>query len=254
MQYKWIEYSTPGEAIAHLVLKRADRRNALNCEMMNEICQVIQELQFSECRVLLISGDGPAFCSGLDLEEASDNSKIDVVADHIERLLTVVYNTPLVTIALLHGDALAGGAGLASACDFVLAATHVRIGFPEVRRGLVAAMIAAPLIRKVGVGGACELLLTGEAVGGVRAVELGLANRCVDEKTLRDEGLKLAQAVLQGAPEAVKATKRLIGQLSSGDFTQDLRKGKTVYLEARKSDEAREGIASFLEKRTPGWG
>jgi methylglutaconyl-CoA hydratase len=218
--------------------------------MMNEICQVIQEQQFSECRVLILSGDGPAFCSGLDLGEAAE---ADVVADHIERLFTVLYNTPLVTIALLHGDALAAGAGIASACDLVLTVPAARIGFPEVKRGLVAAMVAALLIRRIAVGGMRELLLTGEAVSGERAVELGLANRCVDEQSLRDEGLKLAKTILQGAPEAVKATKRLIGQLPSGDFIQDLRNGKTAYLEARKTDEAREGIASFLEKRTPDW-
>lgn len=253
MEYKYLDVSSMGDTVVKVTLKRADRRNALNRELMNELCKAIEDLQFSECRVVLLSGDGPTFCSGLDLEEASDDGLSDSIAEHIARLFTVIYKTPIVTIALLHGDALAGGGGLAAACDFVLMAPQAKIGFPETRRGLVAAVVAAVLIRRIEPRVMRELMLTGEAVSGERATELGLATRIVKDDVLEKEGMKLANLVLLGGPEAVKATKRLICQLTPGDFTEDLRKGLAVHQEARHSKEAQEGIASFLEKRTPVW-
>lgn len=253
MSYKNLEVSFSGDALATIMMKRPEKRNALNRELMNDLCKAVEDLQFSECRVVLLTGEGPSFCAGLDLEEAADDALADSIAEHVSRLFTVIYNTPLVTIALVKGDALAGGAGLAAACDFVLASPKARIGFPETRRGLVAAIVAAVLIRRIEPRVMRELLLTGESVEGAQAVSCGLATRIVPEDVLMKEGDRLAKTILQGGPEAVKATKQLIAQLTPGDFTEDLRRGLSVHQGARHSKEAHEGIGSFLEKRSPVW-
>lgn len=253
MEYNHIGLEGLGNAVVKLTLKRPDKRNALNRDMMNELCKAVEELQFSECRVILLAGEGKCFCSGLDLEEASDESLSDSIAEHISRLFTVMYNTRLVTIALVQGDAFAGGAGLAAACDFVLISPQAKIGFPETRRGLVAAIVAAVLIRRIEPRAMRELMLTGEAVDCNRAVELGLATRIVKAEALDKEARALADKILLGGPEAVKATKRLIVELTPGDFTEDLRKGLDIHKESRHTKEAQEGITSYLEKRTPAW-
>jgi len=153
----------------------------------------------------------------------------------------------------VHGAAVAGGAGIMSACDFVVAAQRTKIGYPEVRRGLVAGLVMTFLRRQVSERNMRELLLGSELIDADRAKEIGLVNRVVAHDNLMTEALSLAGSALQGAPAAVAQTKRLIDELWWRSVKQDVDLALKYHMEARESAEAREGIAAFNEKRKPNW-
>jgi len=159
----------------------------------------------------------------------------------------------LITIAAVHGAAVAGGAGIMSACDFVVAAEGTRIGYPEVRRGLLAGLVMTFLRRQVGERNMRELLLGSELIKAERAKEIGLVNRVVAQDDLIGEAQKFADSVLQGAPKALAQTKRLIEELWWRSMKEDVDLALNYHMQARESDEAREGIAAFNEKRLPNW-
>jgi methylglutaconyl-CoA hydratase len=167
--------------------------------------------------------------------------------------LITISETRLITIAAVHGAAVAGGAGIMSACDFVVAAVRTKIGYPEVRRGLVAGLVMTFLRRQIGERNMRELLLGSELIDAERAREIGLLNRVAAQDNLMSEALNFAESVLQGAPGAVTQTKRLIDELWWRSVKQDVKLALKYHLEARESDEAREGIAAFNEKRKPNW-
>src|SRR5438552_14375214 len=152
-----IERQTP--QIAIVTLNRPERRNALTIELMNELIAAIKVAsdQPNE-RVLILRGAGAAFCTGLDLKEAADSKKAHPTAEMVAKTLITLAETRLVTIAAVHGAAVAGGAGIMSACDFVVAAERTKIGYPEVRRGLVAGLVMTFLRRQVGERNMRELL------------------------------------------------------------------------------------------------
>jgi methylglutaconyl-CoA hydratase len=169
-----------------------------------------------------------------------------------ETLLTLS-QTRLVTIAAVHGAAVAGGAGIMSACDFVVAAEGTKIGYPEVRRGLVAGLVMTFLRRQTGERNMRELLLGSELIDAERAKEIGLVNRVVSQENLMTEAQKFADSVLQGAPDALTQTKRLIEEIWWHPVKEDIDLALKYHMQARESSEAREGIAAFNEKRPPDW-
>jgi len=171
----------------------------------------------------------------------------------VAKTLITLAETPLVTIAAVHGAAVAGGAGIMSACDFVVAAEKTKIGYPEVRRGLVAGLVMTFLRRQVGERNMRELVLGGELIDAERAREIGLVNRVVAPDQLLYEAQRFADSVLQGAPNAVAETKRLIEELWSTSVKEDVDLALKHHMQARESAEAREGIAAFNEKRPPNW-
>jgi methylglutaconyl-CoA hydratase len=171
----------------------------------------------------------------------------------VARMLLALAETRLVTIAIVHGAAVAGGAGIMSACDFVIAAEHTKIGYPEVRRGLVAGLVMTFLRRQLRERDLRELLLASELIGSERAREIGLVNRVVSSGELESEAQKIAAAVLQGAPGAISNSKRLMEELWSTPVREDIEVALRHHMEARESGEAREGIAAFNEKRPPSW-
>ena len=155
------------------------------------------------------------------------------------------------TIAALNGAALAGGAGLATACDFVIATESAQIGYPEVRRGLVAAMVLHDLVRQVGERRARWLLLTGTPITAVQAEQWGLVNRVVPAGACLDEALALSRSMLGCGPRAIETVKRLIAEASGQPH--DLRGAAAILAQVRVSTEAQEGIRAFLERRPPEW-
>jgi methylglutaconyl-CoA hydratase len=167
--------------------------------------------------------------------------------------LITISQTRLTTIAAVHGAAVPGGAGIMSACDFVVAAQGTKIGYPEVRRGLVAGLVMTFLRWQVGERNVRELLLGSELIDADRAKEIGLVNRVVPQADLMNEAQKLVQSVLQGAPGALAQTKRLIEELWSSSVKEDVDLALNYHMQARESEEAREGIAAFNEKRKPNW-
>lgn len=247
-----IEKVSPQITIA--TLNRPERRNSLTIELLNELISAINVASDQpEQRVLILRGAGAAFCTGLDLKEAADQTKAQATAEMVAKTLVAIAETRLVTIAAVHGAAVAGGAGIMSACDFVVAAEKTKIGYPEVRRGLVAGLVMTFLRRQVGERNLRELVLGSELIDAERAREMGLVNRVVPRDEVMNEAQKFADSVLQGAPKAIAQTKHLIEELWSTSVKQDVDRALKHHMEARESNEAREGIAAFNEKRKPNW-
>ncbi|PYL57102.1 MAG: enoyl-CoA hydratase/isomerase family protein [Verrucomicrobia bacterium] len=247
-----IERQTP--QIAIVTLNRPERRNALTIELLNELTAAIKVASDEPHeRVLILRGAGVAFCTGLDLKEAADPKKAQITADLVAKTLITLSQTRLITIAVVHGAAVAGGAGIMSACDFVVAAERTKIGYPEVRRGLVAGLVMTFLRRQVGERIMRELVLGSELIDAKRALEIGLVNRVVAKDDLMSEAEKFADSVLQGAPNALTQTKKLIEELWSSSVKEDVDLALKHHMQARESAEAREGIAAFNEKRPPKW-
>jgi methylglutaconyl-CoA hydratase len=247
-----IEKQTP--QITVLTLNRPERRNALTIELLSELQAAIKIASDQpQERVIIFRGAGAAFCTGLDLKEAADQTKAHATAEMVANTLIAVSQTRLITIAAVHGASVAGGAGIMSACDFVVAAQRTKIGYPEVRRGLVAGLVMTFLRRQLGERNMRELLLGSELIDAERAREIGLVNRVVAQDDLVSEALKFAESVLQGAPDAVKQTKRLIEELWGHSVKEDVDLALKYHIQARGSAEAREGIAAFNEKRKPNW-
>jgi len=246
-----IEKQTP--QITLLTLNRPERRNALTIELMTELAAAIENAGTDpKQRILILRGAGKAFCTGLDLQEAAKQDP-HATAEMVARTLLALAETRLVTIATVHGAAVAGGAGIMSACDFVVAAEHTKIGYPEVRRGLVAGLVMTFLRRQLRERDLRELLLASELIDAHRARGIGLVNRVVPANELEDEAQKIAASVLQGAPGAINNSKRLMEELWSTFVREDIEVALRHHMEARESSEAKEGIAAFNEKRPPNW-
>ena len=240
--------------ISVVTLNRPERRNALTLELLSELCAAIKVAsEQPEQRVLILRGAGAAFCTGLDLKEAADTTKSHATAEMVANTLIAVSQTRLVTIAAVHGAAVAGGAGIMSACDFVVAAEATKIGYPEVRRGLVAGLVMTFLRRQVGERNMRDLLFSGELITAARAKEIGLINRVAASEEVMNAASEFAASVLQGAPKAQAQTKGLIEELWWRSVKGDVDLALKYHMQARESDEAREGIAAFNEKRKPSW-
>src|SRR6266567_7020247 len=247
-----IEKQTP--QITVLTLNRPERRNALTLDLLNELSAAVKIASDQpQERVLILRGAGAAFCTGLDLKEAADQTKAHATAEAVASTLITISQTHLITVAAVHGAAVAGGAGIMSACDFVVAAHRTKIGYPEVRRGLVAGLVMTFLRRQLSERNMRELLLGSELIDAERAREIGLVNRVVAQDNLMSEALKFAESVLQGAPGAVKQTKRLIDELWWRSVKEDVDLALKYHMQARESAEACEGIAAFNEKRKAKW-
>lgn len=247
-----IEKQTP--QITVVTLNRPERRNSLTIELLNELISAIKVASDqADERVVILRGAGEAFCTGLDLKAAADQSKAHATAEMVAKTLIAIAETRLVTIAAVHGAAVAGGAGIMSACDYVVAAEKTKIGYPEVRRGLVAGLVMTFLQRQVRERNLRELVLGGELIDAKRALEIGLVNRVVPREEVMNEAQKFADSVLQGAPNALTNTKRLIEELWSTSVKEDVDLALKHHMQARESAEAREGIAAFNEKRSPKW-
>src|SRR6184192_1636456 len=246
-----IERQTP--QITLVTLNRPERRNALTIELLTELVAAIKVASDeAHERILILRGAGAAFCTGLDLKAATPQNA-HATAEMVANTLIAISQTRLITIAAVHGAAVAGGAGIMSACDFVVAAKGTKIGYPEVRRGLVAGLVMTFLRRQVGERNMRELLLGSELIDAQRAKEIGLVNRVIAKDVLISEAMKFAQSALQGAPGALAQTKRLIEELWGRSVKEDVDLALKYHIQARESAEAREGIAAFNEKRKPNW-
>lgn len=235
-------------------LNRPDRRNALSIELLESLCLELNQLeQDEENRVVILGGEGKVFSAGLDLREAADTTLVQRSASAVKQTLSQLRSTPLVVIAAVHGGAFAGGAGVMAACDIVIAAEDARISFPEARRGLLPALVMEVLRHKVRAGDLSELLLVGEPVDAARAQQIGLVQRIVPAAQLRDASVAVARSVLAGGPETIRQTKALLGAAFAEHDSAGEPDLIDLHLAARHSDEAREGLAAFNEKRDPKW-
>ena len=242
-------------AITVLTLNRPDKRNALSIELIEHVTRAIEDARKDlNRRVIIIRGEGPAFCAGLDLKEASDPTKAHGSAVGLCEMYRTICESPLITIAAAHGVAMGGGAGLVAACDFAVASEDLRLAYPEVHRGLTAALVTTLLRRQLNDRQVRELVLLGQSVDAQNALELGLLNRVVPSGRLVEAALDLARNACKGAPGAIARSKKLLDDLAPRPISLELNRSIEYHLSARNSAEAQEGVAAFLEKRTPRWG
>lgn len=245
---------SPSPQLAVLTLNRPEKRNALNLPLMEQLCRRLDELAVTEsCRTVILRGAGPVFCSGLDLKEGLDTTLAERSGRMVARTFRSLSESPKVIIAAAQGAAIAGGGGLLLACDLVVAAQDLRVGFPEVRRGLVAGLVMAYLRRRVREVEANELLLAGELIEAQRAREMGIVNRIVPNDHLMAEAHALAAEVAEGAPQALRTTKEFLRTLWPHTLEADLEQALGIHGRVRLGEEAQEGMRAFLEERKPSW-
>jgi methylglutaconyl-CoA hydratase len=239
------------EEVATCIFNRPKKRNALSIEMMQRLCAHVEEVQKDpKIRVLVLRGNGPVFSAGLDLVEVMDPKLRIESATMVKRSLLAIYQAPIVTIAMVHGAAMGGGAGFVAACDFAVADKEALIGFPEIHHGLIAAQVMSVLIRRLRRGDVKEILLSGDSIVAARALQMGLFNRVGD---IEIEAEKLIAQVLRGSPQAIARTKRLLDDLYGSDLQDDLEMCLLSYLQTSEGEEAGEGIRAFMEQRKPMW-
>jgi methylglutaconyl-CoA hydratase len=244
--------------IRTIVLNRPQRRNAMTPEMQMELIAAFEETASSTSRVVVLSGAGEAFCSGLDLavlQRLQGETDFDrrAEAERIARLFLALHELPMPTIAAVHGAAVAGGSGLALICDFTIATPEAKFGFTEVRIGFVPALVSAFLALQLGDKRSRDLLLSGRIFDAHEALHLGLVNEVVAREELAPRVRSRAEALLANSPQALAATKRLMAAQHGAWLDAAVVAAIETNAQARGFSDFQEGIAAFLAKRKPVW-
>ena len=245
---------------AWLWLNRPEVRNALNGELQDFLLKAFKELESEKnTRVLILAGRGQAFCAGGDLSRMEQASKTTRTkskreAGRFAKLLYRMHTYPKPLIARVHGAAFAGGMGLVAACDLVVAAEEAEFCLPEVRIGLVPAMISPYIVRAMGEQQARRYVLTGERLAAREAQRLGFVHECVPAAELDAAVERIVSALAKAGPRALAQAKKLLARIAAAPIGPKLAARTAALLaKVRAGPEAREGIRSFLEKRAPAW-
>ena len=245
-------------ALATITLNRPEKRNAISFELISDLMRALDGVARSSARVLIITGAGKAFCSGMDLENLKaliGRSPEQNLEDSrtMLRLFRTIYEFPKVTIAAVNGAAIAGGTGLALLSDFTLAVPEAKFGYTEVRIGFVPAIVSTFLLRQVGEKHARDLLLTGRLFDAHEALRLGLINEIVEPDKLMDRAHELAAHLLENSPTSLGYTKRLLTEHARAELDAQIESAVRENAAIRQTADFREGVTSFLEKRKPRW-
>lgn len=240
--------------ILTLTLNRPEKRNALSASLIADLTSAIAEADLDAAvRVVCVRGAGKDFCAGADLAEllASGECSLEeneADAMRLGRLFLALRALPKPVVAVVQGRALAGGAGLATACDIVLAADSASVGYPEIRRGFVPAMVMTMLRRLVGERIAFDLIATGRVLSASEALELGLISRVVQEPALQNEADALLGALADSSASAMALSKQLLYEQDGLSFAEGIALGARVNAAARATPDFRTAIAAFLDR------
>jgi len=242
------------DGIARITLNRPEKRNALNSELIEGLKDALRRAAAAgEVRAIVLSGAGSDFCSGADLS-ALEKIATASVAENLEdarslmELFTLIRSIRVPVVAAVKGRALAGGCGLATACDIVLAARSSRFGYPEVKIGFVPAMVMAILRRNVSEKRAFEMVTLGAEISADDASSFGLVNRVMDDEGFEDEVDAFVQRFRKTSSSAVALTKQLLYRTDAMSFEDALQFGVDENVIARMSEDCKQGIAQFLKK------
>ena len=240
--------------VRRLVLNRPDKRNALNAELIAALKSALREADGDDSvRVVVIEGEGKDFCSGADLSALRKIAESSVMenledVDDLAELFLLPRRMRKPVVACVRGRALAGGCGLATACDVVLAADTAEFGYPEVRIGFVPAMVMAILRRNVSEKRAFELIVAGQPIAAAEAERIGLINHAWPDTDFdRQRDLFVADLAAR-SPSAVQLSKRLLYHADGMGFEAALRSGADVNVVARMTEDMKAGVARFLER------
>jgi methylglutaconyl-CoA hydratase len=246
------------DGVRTATLNRPEKRNALTPELQEEVIQALEGAERGGARVVVLAGEGEAFCAGLDLgvlQEMIGRSKEEHHAEaaRVARMFRAVWECDVPTISIVQGPAIAGGTGLATMCDFTLAAPEARFGYTEARIGFVPALVSAYLVVQVGDKVARELLLSARIFGAEEAMRLGLVTEVVGREGLRARAAELAAELMRNSPESLRATKQVLRAQQKEWMEGALELAMEANAAGRQTADFREGVASFLEKRKPRW-
>jgi len=239
-------------AVATLTLDSPHNRNALSVRLIGELRSALQiALDNPAVRVIVLTHHGPAFCSGADLAEAADRSTAAALPASLPALLQALWDSPKPTVARVAGPARAGGIGLLGACDIVVCSADATYAFPEVRLGLVPAVISATVLPKLQRSAVHELFLTGGTFDAQRAVQIGLATTAVPRAELDAQAQHYVDMLLRGGPGALAATKALLRR--QHPRLGDLAELSELSAHHFTGDEGQEGLAALAANRDPSW-
>jgi methylglutaconyl-CoA hydratase len=257
MAYSTLRLHISGD-IATITLSRPEKRNAISAEMIDDLMGALGEIEASVARVVILTGDGKAFCSGMDLaalKALAAQSPMENLEDarRLARLFRRIWSFPKPTIAAVNGAAVAGGCGIATLCDFTLAVADATFGYPEVRIGFIPANVAVFLMRQIAEKHARDLLLTGRIIDAAEAHRMGLVTRIVPAAELMAAAQTLAAKLLASSPTSLLKTKKLLCDFAAPELDRELELAVAESAQIRTTADFREGLASFLEKRPPRW-
>jgi methylglutaconyl-CoA hydratase len=242
-----------------LTIQRVDKRNALSRALIAALTEAFQKAREDQsARCVILTGAGSVFCAGMDLAELAESIEAKTEPDTIWRdvlplaaLYDLIYTLSKPTIAAVNGAAVAGGAGLVSVCDLAVTVPEAKFGYPEVRRGLVAAMVMPHLLRHVGERMARYLLLTGELIDAEEALRWGFVNAVTSKERLMDHAMRWAKSLAEGGPNALAATKGLLHQFSRHALS--IEEAAQASAAPRLTEECRLGLRAFFDKKPSPW-
>lgn len=257
MSYKTLQLAYEGK-VAILTLNRPEKRNAISFELIDDLLRALDEVANSDAVILILTGAGKAFSSGMDLENLKallgrtpEQNLQD--SETMVRMFRTLYEFPKVTIAAVNGAAIAGGTGLALLCDFTIAVPEAKFGYTEVRIGFVPAIVSTFLLRQVTEKQARDLLLTGRLFDSTEALKLGLISEITAPEKLMARAQELAAQLLENSAASLLATKSLLNQQARAEINAQIEAAVRENAAIRRTADFREGITAFLEKRKPVW-
>lgn len=260
MTYTYVTSNTDERGVTTITLNRPDKHNAFNEDFIAELSQALDDVRKDEdCKAMVLRANGKNFCAGADLDwmkrtAAYTRAQNLEDANALAELLHKLNFLPAPTIARVQGAAMGGGCGLVACCDIALAAHDAVFAFSEVKLGLVPATISPYVIRAIGERQARRYFQTAERFDAVRARELGLVSEIMDARELDDAMEKTIGLILSNGPAAVKAAKQQVFDVAGKPVTRELMQQTSARIaDLRASEEGKEGLAAFLEKRKPAW-
>lgn len=247
--------------IAQIILNRPDKRNALNNVMIKELTEAFQYCSKNiDIKAIIITGEGSAFCSGADLEYLDKISKFSLEenkedSQKLLRMYNIIYEIKKPTIAMVNGPALAGGCGLATVCDFIIASKeHAKFGYPEVRIGFLPAIVMVFLIKRIGEGLTKDLVLTGKIIDAQEAKTINLINEFIEHEKLSEHTFDFAKKLTtENSNLAIGLCKDMIINFGNLYFKQALEYAANMNAVARMTEDCKKGIKAFLEKQKVKW-
>lgn len=249
-----------GNGVAHVRLARPEKRNAFDDHTAAALADAFRELSGrDDLRAVVLGGEGKAFCAGGDLawmRRVADYTEAENLADAaaFQSAFDAIDRLPLPVIARVQGAALGGGAGLLAVCDVVICTDDAKLGFPEVRLGLVPGVVAPYVVRRIGSGQARRLFLTGRVLRADEALRIGLVDQVVAPTALDDVVASVLAELAQGAPGAQARAKALVRDVvEAADREVEAMVARQAIADARASDEGRAGTEAFLERKDPPW-
>lgn len=248
------------DRVMHITLNRPDKRNALNHDLVATLTQAfLQAEQDAGVKVVLLRANGKAFCAGADLDylqqlQAYDFDQNLADSTNLRNLFDCIYRMSKPVIAMVQGHAIAGGAGLATVCDFSFAVPEALFGYSEVRIGFIPAIVMTFLLRKIGETRAKELLLSGENIDAATAERYNMITRVVPADQIEAHVLDFAQRLCkQNSAQSMAITKKMIADIQHFPIQEALNFAARMNARARGSEDCKRGIAAFLDKQALEW-